>query len=112
MDVDPGASIGSGRKAWAEVAARSRRTGRCCPGRRCTGALGTICGRVHGRGPPGRLRVRRWLPESCIIAREKPVEHALGLMERSRLREAQFGDEAILEGTEGPFDPTLSLPAA
>ena len=34
--------------------------------------------------------MRRWLPESCIIAREKPVEHALGLMERSRLREAIF----------------------
>jgi hypothetical protein len=32
-----------------------------------------------GSWPPGGLEVRRGLSEAGIVAREKPVEHALGL---------------------------------
>jgi hypothetical protein len=59
--------------------------------------------------PPGGLGVRRGVSEASIVAREKAVEHALGLRERARLGEPEFDDEAILEGAKEPFDPSLGL---
>jgi hypothetical protein len=58
--------------------------------------------------PPGGLGVRRGVSEASIVAREKAVEHALGLRERARLGEPEFDDEAILEGAKEPFDPSLT----
>ena len=60
-------------------------------------------------GSPGGLGVRGGLSEAGIVAREKPVEHALGLRERARLGEAELDDEAILQGAKEPLDPTLGL---
>jgi len=63
-----------------------------------------------GRGwPPGGLGVSRGVSEAGIVAREKPVEHALGLRDRARLGEAELADEAVLEGAKEPLDPTLGL---
>ena len=59
--------------------------------------------------PPGGLGVRGSLSETGIVAREKPVEHALGLGERARLGEAELADEAVLEGAKEPLDPPLGL---
>ncbi len=65
---------------------------------------------ARGRSwPPGGLRVHRSVRELGIVAREKPIEHALGLRERARLRETELDDEAILEGAEEPLDPSLRL---
>jgi len=58
---------------------------------------------------PGGLGVRGGLRESGIVAREKPVEHALGLRERARLGEPELDDKAILEGAKEPLDPSLRL---
>lgn len=58
---------------------------------------------------PGGLGVRRGLREAGIVAREKPVEHALGLRERARLGEPELDDQAILEGAKEPLDPSLRL---
>jgi len=64
----------------------------------------------QGRGgPPGRVGMRGRLGEARIVAREKPVHDALGLGEGAGLREAEFGDEAILEGAEEPLDPAFAL---
>ena len=52
--------------------------------------------------PPGGLGVHRGLSKAGIVAREKPVEHALGLRERARLSEAELDDEAILKGAKEP----------
>ena len=63
-----------------------------------------------GRGrPPGGRGVRGGLREAGIVAREKPVEHALGLRERARLGEPELDDEAILEGAKEPLDQSLRL---
>ncbi len=62
---------------------------------------------LGGGGPPGGRGVRRGLREAGIVAREKAVEHALGLRERARLGETEFDDEAILEGAKEPLDPSL-----
>lgn len=60
-------------------------------------------------GPPSGVRVCRRGSEVGVVAWEKPIEHALGLRERTRLRETELDDEAILEGAEEPLDPTLRL---
>jgi hypothetical protein len=60
------------------------------------------------RSPDG-LGVRGGLGKARIVAWEKPVEHALGLGERTRLGEAELADEAILEGAKEPLDPPLAL---
>jgi hypothetical protein len=60
-------------------------------------------------GPPGGCRVRRRVREVGIVAREKPVEHALGLGDGRRLSEPEFDDEAILKGAKEPLDATLGL---
>lgn len=60
-------------------------------------------------GPPGRGWVRGVPSEACVVAWDEPIEHALGLRERARLGEAELDDEAILEGTKEPLDPTLGL---
>ena len=63
---------------------------------------------VGGRSrPPGRLGLRGRVREARIIAREKPVEHALRLGERAGLGEAEFGDEPILKGAKEAFDPAF-----
>lgn len=59
--------------------------------------------------PPGGVEVRRGLREAGIVAREKPVEHALGLGEGACLGEAELDDQAILEGAEEPLDPPFGL---
>jgi hypothetical protein len=51
----------------------------------------------------GRLR------EAGVVAGEKAVKDALGVLERPRLGEAQFDDEAILKGAKEAFDPALRL---
>ena len=65
-------------------------------------------GRGWGR-PPRRLGMRRWVREARIIAREKPIEHALGRGQRAGVREAQFGNEAILEGPKEALDAPFAL---
>ncbi len=62
----------------------------------------------RGRAP-SRLGVLGSLSETGIVAREKAVEHALGLRERACLGEAELADEAVLEGAKEPFDPPLGL---
>ena len=62
----------------------------------------------RGRAPRGR-GVRGGLGEASIVAREKTVEHALGLLERASLGQAQFHHEPILEGAKEAFDPALGL---
>ena len=59
--------------------------------------------------PPSGFEVRRGLREAGIVAREKPVEHALGLRQGARLGEAELDDQAILEGAEEPLDSSLRL---
>lgn len=58
---------------------------------------------------PSGFGARRSLSESSIVAREKPVEHTLGLRKRARLGEAELTDEAILESAKEPLDATLRL---
>jgi hypothetical protein len=60
-------------------------------------------------GPPGGFRVRRRTSESGVVAREKPIEHALGLGERAGVGQPQFDDETILEGAKESFDAALRL---
>jgi hypothetical protein len=47
--------------------------------------------------------------EPGIVAREKPLEHALGLGERARLGEAELADEAVLKGAKEPLNPSFGL---
>jgi hypothetical protein len=68
-------------------------------------ALEVGCGR---RGAPGGGGVRRRVCEVSVVARDEPVEHALRLRERTGVGEAEFDDEAILEGAEEPFDAALT----
>jgi hypothetical protein len=53
--------------------------------------------------------VRGGVGEAGIVAREQAVDDALSLGERACLGESQFNDEAILEGAEEAFNPTLRL---
>ena len=62
---------------------------------------------VRGRRRPPSRRGR--VGEARIIAREKPVEHALRLGERAGLGEAEFTDEPILKGAKEAFDPAFPL---
>ncbi len=61
-----------------------------------------------GAGMPRRLGVRGGLSEARIVAREKPIEHALGLGERARLSEAEFDDEPILKGAKETLDAAFT----
>jgi hypothetical protein len=56
------------------------------------------------RMAPCRLGMRRRMGEAGVIAREKPVEHALRLGERTGPSEAEFGDEPILKRAKEAFD--------
>lgn len=65
------------------------------------------CGRR--RRLPRGLGMRGGLRKAGIEAREKPVEHALCLVQRPGLREPQFDHEAILEGPKEPLDAPFAL---
>lgn len=75
---------------------------------------------VRRRGAPRGRWMRRGVREARVVARAEAVEHTLRRLARGRLREAQFGDEPILEGAEESLDPALiwyeivrcSLPSA
>ena len=47
--------------------------------------------------------------EAGIVARAEAVKDALGVGEGPRVREAEFDDEAILEGAKEPFHAALAL---
>lgn len=64
---------------------------------------------IRGRWAPRWRRLHRGLREAGIEARAEAVKHPLRRRARGRLREAQFGDESILEGAEEPLDPALGL---
>ena len=66
-------------------------------------------GEICGCRPPRGLGGGRGVGEAGIEARAETVKDALGLREGPCLREAEFDDEAILEGAKEPFHPTLSL---
>ena len=42
-------------------------------------------GEIRRGGPPRRVRMRWGLRETRIVAREKPVDDALGLRQRARV---------------------------
>ena len=56
-----------------------------------------------GLGMGGRLR------EARIVPGKKQIDHALRVGERPSRREAQFADEAILEGAKEALDPPATL---
>ena len=62
-----------------------------------------------GGRPPRGFGMRRGMREARVIAREKSIEHALGLGQRTGVREAQFCHEAILEGPKEALDATFPL---
>jgi len=64
---------------------------------------------VGRRGSPGRIWVRGGQREARVVAREKPVQDALGLGEGPGLGQAQLDDEAILEGAKEAFDAAFGL---
>jgi hypothetical protein len=61
------------------------------------------------RGAPRGRGVRGGLREARIVAREESVEHALRLLLRAGLRQAQFHHEPILERAKEAFNPPLRL---
>lgn len=97
------------------------------PGAELQQAAVELEGVVVSHGPPileaadafELIRGRRWSPcrlgvggpmsEARIKSREKPIEHALCLGERARLREPQFDHEAVLEGAKEAFDATSAF---
>ncbi len=62
-----------------------------------------------GPGPVGRRGVRSGLGEAGIIAREELGEKRIGAVQVTDACEAEFGDQAVLEGAEAIFDATLRL---
>ncbi len=64
---------------------------------------------VCGRRPPRGFWRGRGVREACVVARAEAVKDALGLGEGPRLREAEFDDQAILEGAKEPFHASLAL---
>lgn len=79
-------------------------------GRDCAAVLEAAdAGEVGGCWPPRGLRVGRGVGEAHIVARPEAVKDTLGVGERARLREAEFDDEAILEGAKKPFHASLAL---
>lgn len=60
-------------------------------------------------GSPGRGGRRRGPSELGDVARDEPVEHALGLREGACLGQLEFDDEAILDGPEEPLDAPCGL---
>lgn len=66
-------------------------------------------GEVSGRRAPRGLK-RGWgVGEARVVARPEAVKDTLGLGESPRLGEAEFDDEAILEGAKEPFHASLAL---
>jgi len=61
------------------------------------------------RGAPRRLRLRGGAGEASIVAGEKRPQDALRVRERAGVLEAEFADEAILEGAKEAFDATFGL---
>jgi len=61
------------------------------------------------RGAPRRLRLRGGAGEASIVAGEKSPQDALRVRERAGVLEAEFADEAILEGAKEAFDATFGL---
>ena len=64
---------------------------------------------VGRRLPPGGLRHGRGVGEAGIVAGAEAVKDALGIGEGPRLREAEFDDQAILEGAKEPFYAAFAL---
>jgi hypothetical protein len=64
-----------------------------------------VCGRRSPRG----LGRGRGMGEARVVARAEAVKDALSLGEGPRLREAQFDDQAILEGAKESFHASLAL---
>lgn len=64
---------------------------------------------VWGRRPPGGFWRGRGVREACVVARAEAVKDALGLGEGSGVGEAEFDDQAILEGAKEPFHAPLAL---
>ncbi len=62
-----------------------------------------------GPGPVGRRGVRSWLGEAGVVAGEEPGEKRIRARTIRDPRQAQFGDETVLEGAEAIFDATLRL---
>ncbi len=61
------------------------------------------------RGAPRGRGIGGAMGEPCIVAGEKSREHALGIGKGPGLRQAEFGDEAILKGAKEAFDATFGL---
>lgn len=66
-------------------------------------------GEVSGRRPPRGLRLGGHMGEARVVAWAEAVKDALGLGEGTRLREAEFDDQAILKGTKEPLHAALAL---
>ena len=64
---------------------------------------------VSGCRPPRGLRRGRGVGEARVVAGAETVKDALGLGECRRLREAEFDDQAILEGAKEPLHAALAL---
>ncbi len=65
--------------------------------------------KVWWRGAPRGLGCRRGMSEARVVAWAEAVKDALRLGEGPRLREAEFDDQAILEGAKEPFHASLAL---
>jgi len=65
--------------------------------------------KVCGRRAPGGFGRGRGMGEARVVARAEAVKDALSLGEGARLREAEFDDQAILEGAKEAFHAALAL---
>lgn len=109
MNIDAGAGVAAARRAWLELEQCAVELERIVLADRTSVLEAADAVEIGGRGAPGRLRVSGRLREARIVAREKPIEHALGVGERAGLREPEFDDEAVLEGAEEALDPSLAF---
>ena len=58
---------------------------------------------------PGWFRIARGAGKAAIEAGPEAIEDTLGLRCSAGVLESEFGDEAVLEGAEEPFDPAFGL---
>lgn len=64
---------------------------------------------LRREGPIGRPRLRGRAREARIVARQEALEDGVRLGEGAGPGEAEFTDEAVLEGAPEPLDATFSL---
>jgi len=109
MDIDPRAGIAAAARSGPKLQRALAELKGVVVGDGAAVLEGADAREVGGRRPPRGLWVRWRLGEAGVVPWPEAVKDPLRVGAGGGLREAEFDDQAILEGAKEALDPALAL---